>query len=546
MARTAGSRRVGGSSPDRDGRRWPVLAVLCVSLLVVSLDTTILNVALPAIVRSLGASSSELQWIVDTYSIVFAGLLLVMGSLGDRLGRKWVFLAGLLVFACGSTLSAFSGTPDRLIAARGFMGIGAAAIMPCTLSILTNVFLDPAERARAIGIWSGTTGLGVAFGPVAGGWLLSRYWWGSVFLVNVPIALLGVVATLSLVPDSKNPQSLRPDSLGGLLSIAGMASLLWGIIEAPTMSWGSPWVIGSLVAAVTVLAVFAWWEMRCDHPMLRLHLFEERRFSVAMTALASVIFALMGGLFMLTQYLQFSLGYSPFAAGLGILSVTTVHGTYLDALPGFLVIGFGVGLALAPCTDSIMGAVSTEEAGAGSATNGAALQTGGALGVAVLGSLLASRYQALVAVPLHAAHAPAQAVAAATGSLGGALEVASRVGGEMGAALASLARVAFVNGMDLALVVAAVVVSAAAVVVLVLLPSRPAAHAPDGGPEGELTVGPGGPEREQPHRGRGRSAGPTIGFEAAAPQLSALNHRRVGPVGESASAMLAVARGFGS
>src|ERR1017187_1138047 len=200
---------------DSGSRRFLVLAVLCLTLLITNLDGTILNVALPTIVRTLHATSSQLQWIVDSYTMVFAGLLLISGSLGDHLGRKWVFSGGLAIFAVGSATSAFSRSPDRLIAARAFMGIGAAAIMPSTLSILTNVFTDSGDRARAIGIWSGTTGLGVAIGPVVGGWLLAHYWWGSVFLVNVPIALVGLLVAAWLVPNSKNPASKRPDPVGG-------------------------------------------------------------------------------------------------------------------------------------------------------------------------------------------------------------------------------------------------------------------------------------------------------------------------------------------
>lgn len=491
--------------------RWAVLAVLSVSLLVVSLDTTILNVALPTIVRDLKASSSQLQWIVDAYSIVFAGLLLVVGTLGDRVGRKWVFMAGLAVFAAGSAACAWSSTPGMLTAFRAFMGVGAAAVMPSTLSILTNVFSDE-ERTTAIGIWSGTTGLGVAVGPVAGGWLLAHYWWGSVFLVNVPIAALGLLATAWVVPNSKNLASKAPDPVGGGLSVAGMGLLLWGIIEAPNRTWTSPLVLGALAGAAIVLSAFVLWERRSTHPMLELPFFSTRRFSAAVSAMGIVIFALMGGLFILTQYLQFSLGYSALAAGLriapvaGVLLVTaplstvlvrligtkpvvfvglgvigagllivsntTVHGGYLDALPAFIMIGGGTGLALAPCTDAVMGSVPQERAGAGSATNGAFLQTGGALGVAVLGSLLNDRYKGHLGPLLHGYQIPTTVLHTITGSLGGALEVAQQVGGDLGAGLAGAARHTFVSGMDLSCQVAGFVVIAAAVLVAVFLPNR--------------------------------------------------------------------------
>jgi EmrB/QacA subfamily drug resistance transporter len=512
--------------PDR--HRWLILAVLCVSLLVVSLDNTILNVALPTIVRAMNATSSDLQWIVDAYAIVFAGLLLVAGSLGDRLGRKSVFLAGLAIFAAGSANSAFSATPDRLIAARAFMGIGAAAIMPSTLSILTNVFTNSRDRAKAIGIWSGTTGLGVAAGPVIGGWLLAHYWWGSVFLVNVPIALGGLLAAIWLVPNSKNPASRPPDLVGGGLSILGLGLLLWGIIEAPQRSWTSPLVLGTLGVAAVVLVGFVLWERYSTHPMLELSFFSSRRFSAAMGGMGLVIFALMGGLFLLTQYLQFSLGYTalqtglriaPIAAvllvaaplssvlvrfvgtkpivftgmglialGFGALSQATVRSTYVDVLPAFFLMGVGTGLAFAPCTESVMGSLPLDQAGVGAATNSAALQIGGALGVGVLGSLLNTRYESQMAPALARQVIPSSVRDLITGSLGGALGVAEHVGGRLGAELADAGRHAFVSGMDLAVTVGAVVVGVAALVVFALLPNR-GAPTPKPGVTGEPGAG---------------------------------------------------------
>jgi EmrB/QacA subfamily drug resistance transporter len=503
--------------PIRDRRL--ILAVLCVTLLLVSLDNTILNVALPVIVRTLHASSSSLQWIVDSYAIVFAGLLLVAGSLGDRLGRKWVFMAGLVIFATGSAVSAFSGTADRLIAARAFMGIGGAAIMPSTLSILTSTFTEARERARAIGVWSGTTGLGVAVGPVAGGWLLAHFWWGSVFLVNVPIAVIGLFAAVWLVPDSKNSNAKRPDPIGAGLSIVGMGLLLWGIIEAPDRSWTSPLILGAIAAAMAVLAAFVAWERHSSHPMLEVSFFRSRRFSAAMGAMGLVMFALMGGLFLLTQYLQFSLGYTAFetglriapiaavllvvaplssivdhlvgtkpvvftgmallAVGFGLLTRVTVHDTYMDVLPAFLLIGLGTGLAFAPCTESVMGSLPIDQAGVGAATNGAALQTGGALGVGVLGSLLNTRYQNQLAPVLAHYKMPASILHLITGSLGGALAVSQKIGGVLGPELATFARRSFVSGLDLAVTVGAVVVGAAGLVVLVVLPNRSAKPQPD-------------------------------------------------------------------
>ncbi len=515
--------------PHRATHRRAVLAILCVSLLVVSIDTTILNVAIPDIIRSLRASSSDLQWVVDVYAIVFAGLLLVFGSMGDRLGRKWMLVAGITVFGAGSAASAFSGSPAHLIAARGIQGVGAAAIMPSTLSVLTNVFTDARERAQAIGIWSGTTGLGVAVGPVAGGWLLAHYWWGSVFLVNVPICALGLVFMLWLVPNSRDPGAKQSDVVGAILSTGGMGLLLWGIIDAPSATWTSPRVLAALGAGAAVLGGFVVWERRSGHPMLELSLFRSRRFTAAIIAMGLVIFALMGGLFLLTQFLQFSLGYSAFgtglriapiallllvaaplsirldrkfgtkpvvftgmglvATGLGMLSFTTVHGGYAQALPAFVVIGIGVGLAFAPCTESVMGSVPIEKAGVGSATNSASLQVGGALGVAVLGSMLNTHYQDTLMPVLSHAHAPPGIRSLIEGSLGGAMEVATRVGGTLGAALAAQARLAFTDGLDLAVTVAAFAVGLAALAVLALLPNRAAPSGSHGPPAGPGTGG---------------------------------------------------------
>lgn len=508
-ARQGAGERDGGP-PSR--RRWSVLGVLCLTLLIINLDGTILNVALPTIVTTLHASSSQLQWIVDSYIIVLAGLLLIAGSLGDHLGRKWVFLGGLLVFAAGSATSAFSSSPDQLIAARAFMGIGAAAIMPSTLSILTNVFTEAQDRSRAIGLWSGTSGLGLAIGPVVGGWLLTHYWWGSVFLINVPIAVIACAAALWLVPDSMNAAAKRPDVVGAGCSLLGIALLLWGIIEAPTRGWSSATIIGALAGAGLVIVGFLAWERHTSHPLLELSFFRSRRFSVAMAGLGLVLFALSGGLFLITQYLQFCLGYTAFqtglriapiaavllvvaalssffvrylgtkivvfvgmiliTAGFALLSTVTMNSTYSSVLPAFFLLGIGTGLAVAPCTESVMGSVSVDLAGVGSATNSTALQIGSALGVAVLGSLLNTRYQVDMRALLDHFTVPPPIAHATAGSLGGALGVASHLGGALGAELARSARQSFINGMVFAVSVGAVIAACASVVVLALLPSR--------------------------------------------------------------------------
>lgn len=496
----------------RDQRRWAVLAVLCLTLLITSLDGTILNVALPTIVRTLHATSSQLQWTVDAYAIVLAGLLLIAGSLGDHLGRKWVYVAGIVVFAAGSATSAFSATPDQLIAARAFMGVGAAAIMPSTLSILTNVFTEPLDRARAIGIWSGTSGLGLAIGPVVGGWLLTHYWWGSVFLINVPIAAMACAAALFVVPDSKNPVAKSPDLIGAACSLLGVGLLLWAIIEAPIRGWTSPTIVVAIISSVAIIGGFALWELHTSHPLLELSFFRSRRFSVAMSGLGLVLFALSGGLFLFTQYLQFCLGYSAFdtglriapiavvllvvasvssalvrrvgtkavvfagvvivAIGFALLTTVTLHTTYAGVLPAFFLLGIGTGLAIAPCTESVMGSVPADLAGVGSATNSTALQIGSALGVAVLGSLLSTHYQVDMRVLLSHVALPSSIVRTAAGSIGAALGVSGHVGSPLGNELANAARQSFIRGMVFTVSVSAVISGAAAVVVLIFLPAR--------------------------------------------------------------------------
>ena len=299
-------------------RRWITLAVLCVTLLLISLDNTILNVALPSIVRDLHATSTQLQWIVDAFAVFFAGLLLSLGALGDRVGRKWVFMGGLVVFGGGSALAAWSGSPDRLTAARAVMGIGAAALMPCTLSILTNVFTTERERAHAIGIWSGTAGLGVAIGPMLGGFLLVHFWWGSVFLINLPVAVIGLVATALLVPNSKRTPARRSDPLGAALSMAGIGLLLWAIIEAPDRTWTSPLVVGALVGSVAFSVPLSLGSGRSTIHC-SLGFLPNRRYSAAIASLALLMFAMLGLFFLFTQYLQFSLGFSPLRTGLAIV-----------------------------------------------------------------------------------------------------------------------------------------------------------------------------------------------------------------------------------
>lgn len=492
-------------------RRWWTLAVLCCSLLLTGLDNTILNTALPRLVSELGATNSQLQWIVDAYTLAFAGLLLAAGSLGDRFGRRGAWQIGLAIFGLGSLLSAFATSPGRLIATRALMGVGGALIMPSTLSILTNVF--PAhERARAIGIWSGVAGVGVALGPIIGGFLLAHFWWGSTFIVNVPLVVIGLGASLFLVPTSRDPSRPRQDPIGALLSIVGLTCLVYAIIDAPDSGWGNSSVLAWFGAAIVALLAFALWEMRSAHPMLEIRFFRNPRFSASCISITLVLFALLGGTFIFTQYLQFVLGYTPLQAGVrmlplaamltvvsllsprlaerfgtkivvatGLLTVALALALYMgfdvdtsygDLVWRILVMAAGVGLVMAPATESIMGSLPRVKAGVGSAVNDTTRQIGAALGVAVVGSAMSSVYRPRMSRVLAGTGIPADVAGHVTNSLGGALRVAAEIGGDSGLLLARAAREAFVAGMMRGLVVSIVSAVAGAVVAAVFLPAR--------------------------------------------------------------------------
>jgi EmrB/QacA subfamily drug resistance transporter len=502
-------------------RRWLTLAVLCVSLLVIVIDNTIVNVALPTLVRDLGTSISDLQWVVDAYTLVFAGLLLTAGSLGDRFGRKGALTLGLVIFGTASAAAAFAGGVTPLIAARAVMGIGAALIMPATLSILTNVFTDARERALAIGLWSGVAGIAVALGPVTGGFLLDHFWWGSVFIVNVPIVIAAVVAGRFLVPTSRNPERPRLDLVGAGLSIVGLGALVAAIIEAPSNGWTDPLIVAGFVVAVVALTAFVLWERHVDEPMLDVRLFANARFSAASVNVTLVFFALFGFVFLATQYLQFVLGYSAFdagvrtlpfafalmvmaplssktvqwfgtksvvvtgmvvfAAGLVVASTSTVSSGYPRVMLAMILMGAGMGLSVAPATESIMGALPLHQAGVGSAVNDTSREVGGALGVAIVGSMLSSLYSTNLNSKLPAA-VPGQVRDAADQSVGAALQVSAQLG-RVGAPIADAARESFVYAMSRASLVTAAVALVGALLAWKFLPARAAGvHGPTAEP----------------------------------------------------------------
>jgi EmrB/QacA subfamily drug resistance transporter len=492
-------------------RRWWTLAVLCLSLVIVTLDNTILNVALPTLIRDLHASDSQLQWVVDSYVLVFAALLLTAGGIGDRFGRREALTIGLVVFVAGSIASALATTSDQLVATRAIMGVGAAFVFPATLSILTNVFTVAEERARAIAIWAGTAGIGIALGPVVGGWLLEHYYWGSIFLVNIPIVALALVGGRLVVPTSRDPGAPPLDLRGAALSLVGLVALVYAIIQGPSRGWTDPMIVGGFVVAAIVLAAFVAWERIAPDPLLDLHVFANPRFTAASLAISFVYFSLFGTLFFFTQHLQFVLGYDPLQAGVRVLPfaavllvvtnltprfgrrwgpravVTTglaiiafslalratasVDSNYVFLLVCSMVFAAGMGLTIAPATASIMGAVPREKAGVGSAINDTTRQVGGALGVAILGTLFTSSYRSALQAGA-GGHLPASAIDASRDSIGAAIATAGRLPSADAASLLDSARHAFIHGADITCWAATGVVVAAAILTAVMLPPR--------------------------------------------------------------------------
>lgn len=499
----------------RTPSRWTVLVVLCLSLLAVVIDGTIVNTALPTLSRDLDASSSDLQWIVDAYTLAFAGLLLVAGAAGDRYGRHRALTAGLVVFGAASGLAALSGSSGQLIGARALMGVGAALVMPATLSILSDVFRsDPAGRAKAIGIWSGVSGLGVAIGPSAGGLLLAHFSWGAIFLVNLPVVVLALVLGRRFVPASRAERAPAIDPAGAALSVAGLGAVTYAVIEGPVNGWTSPATLLPATGGVVLLGLFAAWERRHPQPMLDVRLFANLRFTAASLSVTTVFFTLFGALFLLTQILQLVLGWStvkaglgamPFAVTVGVTSPLSAElakriGTKIPVVAGLLLMAAGLahmgtattasgyghfvvatvlmaagmGLAMAPATESIMGALPPEQAGVGSAVNDTTREIGGVLGVAILGSIANAGYVSNLGDA--AAGLPAPAAHAASSSLAGALTVAHQAPAAVGHPLAFAAQDAFVRAADKGVLVAAIVAVAGAAFAARALPSRAAGH----------------------------------------------------------------------
>jgi EmrB/QacA subfamily drug resistance transporter len=499
-----------------------ILISLLLAAFVINLDTTIVNVALPTLVRDLHASNSQLQWVVDAFNLLFAGSVLAAGSLSDRFGRKGMLLAGLSVFGLASLAGGLTDSAGALIAARSVMGVGAAMVFPATLSLISNVFTERGERARAIGLWGAITGAAIALGPIVGGWLLEAFDWRSIFFAMTPIAAIAGVLVACYVPPSRDPHAPRTDRAGFALSTAMVGLLVFTIVEAPNHGWGSARTLGSFALTAVLAAAFVAWERRTEQPMLDLSLFGNPRFTAASASVAISFFALSGFIFLVTQYFQFLKGYGPLSTGVRLLPVASCVaissilgarlavrlGTKLVVASGLfsmaafylwvttvsagtgygtiaaqmVVLGTGMGLTSAPATEAIMGVVPTAKAGVGSAVNDATRLLGATLGVAVIGSVYASLYASRLATALPIG-LPASVARTAHASVGAALTAAGKLGSAGHPALASTvhdaAGAAFFDGFHAANYLAAGVAAAGAVMALWLLPAHPTVSSDD-------------------------------------------------------------------
>jgi EmrB/QacA subfamily drug resistance transporter len=500
-----------------------ILVALLLAAFLVNLDTTLVNVALPAMVRQLHATTTQLQWVVDAYNLVFAALLLTFGSLSDRFGRKGMLIAGLAVVGGASLAGGFTTSAAQLIAARAVMGLGAAMTFPATLSLISNVFTERRERARAIGLWGAVAGVAIAMGPIVGGWLLEHYSWAAIFIAMAPVAAAAVIGVALVVPTSKDPAVAAPDIPGLLLSSATMALLVFTIIEAPTYGWTAARSVAGFAGAAVLLAGFILRERSTAHPMLDVGLFRNLRFSAASGAVTVSFFTLFGFIFLITQYFQFVRGYAPLSTGVRLLPVAvsvaagSVAGTQLAvragtklvvttglvAIAGFygwvaattsatlsygiiaaqmVVYGLGLGLTSAPATESIMGAISRAKAGVGSAVNDSTRLIGGTLGVAVIGSVYASVYGSRLTATMPAA-VPGRAAAIAHQSVGAAYAAAGKIAAlghpALGQALHLAATNAFLRGLTTGALVAGGVAAAGALFAALFLPAQPASAAAD-------------------------------------------------------------------
>jgi EmrB/QacA subfamily drug resistance transporter len=488
-------------------RRWLILAVLSLCLVISGLDALVIAMAVPSVQADLSATVGQMQWAVDAYTLTFGGLLLLSGGLADRFGHKRLLLTGLVVMLAFSVAAAFAGSAGALITFRAGMGLGAALIMPATLAIIKFVF-PPEEQAKAISVWSGAAGLGIPLGPVVGGLLLEHFWWGSIFLLNVPVIGIALAGAVVLIPVWRSEQGRPLDVAGAVLSVLGLVTLVYGLIEVPRYGWGSASTVLALLLGVLLLAGFVAWEARAGSPMLPLSLFGNRRFSGAAVALTCQALAMFGSLFVLTQYFQLARGHDPLPAGVRLLAICTLIissqiapqlvarvgdrftisaglaiiavGAFVmsraavDAegtvLWGLAVMGFGIGLSIPPSVDGILAGAPDSQSGTASAVNDTTLQVGGAIGVAVLGSVMTTSYRN--ALP-DLGTLPGGVGTAVRDSIGGAREAAGSLGAQ-GADVLRSASQAFGHGLDAAMLTAAVVAAIGAVAAAVMLPGKTA------------------------------------------------------------------------
>ena len=502
--------------PEGHPRRKQILLVLCLSLLAGVIDNTVLNTALPTLARVLHAGTSSLQWIVDGYTLCFAALLIPAGALGDRYGRRRSLIGGLVVFALGSLAASFAPNAGVLIADRVLMGLGAAFVMPATLSILNAVF-PPRERAQAIAAWSAVAGVGIIIGPTLGGLLLAQFWWGSVFLVNVPIVVIALAGVLWVVPETAEPGRCSLDVIGTLLVAGALVAMVDAIIEAPSRGWTGLGTLGEVAVGLGALAIFVWWELRVESPLIDLRIFSSRAFSAASGSITVTFFALFGSLFVFTQYLQLVHGYSPLSAGvralpfafatgvmsplspvlakrlgnravisaglalmgLGLLDLSTaqVDTGYPALALAVAIMGAGMGLVMAPASSTIMTTVPAHQASAGSAVNDTIREVGGTLGVAIVGSLAAAVYRSRLSTKLAAHHTPGFVVHIATGSIAAADAVGKSIGGVRGGEIVRAARDSFTTAMALGMRVAGGIAVAAALAAVAVIPRSRRARA---------------------------------------------------------------------
>lgn len=496
-------------------KRWLVLGVMCTILLIIASDNTILNLALPSISKGFSATASQLQWVVDAYTLVFASLLITTGSIGDRYGRKRILLIGLVLFAFGSIGAALSPSTGMLIVSRAFMGLAGAMIMPSTLSILVSVFRDEHERAKAIAIWSSVFSVGAGIGPLIGGILINSFNWTSVFYLNLPIVAIGLIGGIILIPESSDPYTPKPDLPGVVLSIIGVVSLVYGMIRAGELGWTSQIVLVSFGISFVFIFAFIWWENHTAHPMMPLEFFKNRSFTGANVSLTISSFAMMGGMYFFSQYFQSVQGYSPLASSLCMLPLpiiifvstlgsvrlnqkigtrfTITMGLLISGLGLFLfswfsgintsywyllfvlfVLGSGMGLTMNPATTAIMNSIPPNRAGIGSAMNDTTRELGGALGVAVLGALMNSTYRDGVNALAGMNGLTNRMLENIRSSIQSAHIVAQRVDGNLKLAdiIMHTSSQAFVDGMKEAFLIGSFVMVLAAVVAWRMVPAR--------------------------------------------------------------------------